>query len=106
MYSDHGDLVIIGGKSGGLDIKEYGIFPEFPVCPPVFFFGEVVGKVCVVAFSFSFDVLIPSSICFSFDSGSPARWGSFLISDAAPQSNIVSHHIINTIRYMLHIRKV
>ncbi len=26
------------------------------------------------AFSFSFDVLIPYSIDFSFDSGSPARW--------------------------------
>ncbi|MCD4840695.1 MAG: hypothetical protein K8R08_01590, partial [Methanosarcinales archaeon] len=94
------------GKSGGLDIQENGIILKFHVYLPVLFFLEVIGKVCVVAFSFSFDVLIPSSICFSFDSGSPARWGSFLISDAAPQSNIVSHHIINTIRYMLHIRKV
>ena len=48
MYSDHGYLIIIGGKSGGLDIQENGIFPEFPVCPPVLFLGEIVGKVCVV----------------------------------------------------------
>jgi len=47
MYSDHGYLIIICGKSGGLDIKENGIFPEFPVCPPVLFFWEVIGKVCV-----------------------------------------------------------
>ena len=40
---------ILGGNfHGGLDIREYGIFPEFPVCPPVFFFGEVICKVCVV----------------------------------------------------------
>ena len=48
MYSDHGYFIIMGGKSGGLDIQEYGIFPEFPVCLTVLFFGEVVGKVCVV----------------------------------------------------------
>jgi len=51
MYSDHSDLIIVGGKSGGLDIQENGVFPEFPefpVCPLVLFFGEVIGKVCVV----------------------------------------------------------
>jgi len=48
MYSDHGDLIVIGGKSGGLDIQETGIFPEFPVCPTLLFFREVICKVCVV----------------------------------------------------------
>ena len=47
MYSDHSDLIVIGGKSGGLDIKENCVFPEFPVCPPVLLFGQVIGKVCV-----------------------------------------------------------
>jgi len=47
MYSDHSDLIIICGKSGGLDIKENGFFPELPVCTPVLFFLEVIGKVCV-----------------------------------------------------------
>ena len=55
------------------------------------FFGRLLAKyVWSRAFSFSFDVLIPSSICLSFDSGSLARWGSSLNSsqDLIPQSHI------------------
>jgi len=48
MNSDHGYLIIMGDKSGGLDIQENVVFPELPVCPPVLFFWEVIGKVCVV----------------------------------------------------------